>query len=57
MDQSEAKILVIRLANAAYEAGMWKDDPNKTMEPYWRGKAEEIGDEIIRRLTNKSGNK
>ncbi len=53
MDE-KAKSLVIKLTNAAYEAGMWKDNPNKTMAPFWREKAEEIGDEIVRRLTSQS---
>ncbi len=54
MDEKQAKHLVLKLTNAAYEAGMWKDNPNRTMAPYWREKAEEIGNEIIRYLTNQS---
>ncbi|GAG93364.1 unnamed protein product [marine sediment metagenome] len=56
MNVKEAKALVIKLINATYEAGMWENDSNKTMAPHWREKAEEVGDEIVRHLTNRQAN-
>lgn len=54
MEEKEAKNLVMKLTNAAYEAGLWKDHANKAMTPHWQGIAENIGDRIVRHLTNES---
>ena len=40
MDEKEAKSLVTKLTNAAYEAGLWKDHANKTMTPHWQKKGQ-----------------
>lgn len=52
MTDREARRLVIKLTNAAYEAGLWKDQNPKTMTPHWQGIAEKLGDEIVRHLVS-----
>ena len=54
MDEKEAKKLVIKLTNAAYEAGLWKNHANKKMASHWAEKAEAIGDEMVRHLSEPS---
>lgn len=54
MNETTAKSLVTSLINAAFEAGMWHGNPNQTMEPHWKEKAEKVGDEIVRHLSEAS---
>ena len=54
MNENDAKKLAIKLTNAAYEAGLWKDHTNKTMTPHWQEKAMKIREEIVRHLTRES---
>ena len=51
MDKQKAEHLIMKLTNAAFEAGLWHGDPNEGMEQYWKEKAVKIGDEIVCHLT------
>jgi len=54
MDEKDARSLVTKLTNAAFEAGMWHGDPSPYMEMDWKAKAEKLGDEIVRHLSSQS---
>ena len=54
MDENQAKNLVIKLTNAAYEAGMHH---HSTMKKHWQEKAEELGEEIVGHLSTNSSKK
>ena len=51
MDKNDAKNLIRRLIDAAYEAGMYH---NSTMRENWQKRVIKIGDKISRHLLSKS---
>ncbi|MDO9529056.1 MAG: hypothetical protein Q7J27_07850 [Syntrophales bacterium] len=52
MDEIKARSLVKKLIKAAWEAGRYSTNPNSLILKDSQKKAEGIGDEIIRHLTN-----
>lgn len=52
MDEAKARSLVEQLVKVAWEAGRYSTNPNSLIVKDSEKKAEEMGEEIIRHLTN-----
>lgn len=54
MDEKQARKLITKLVNAAYEAGMHSVNPESLYVKFWKGKAESMVEELVHHLTSRS---